>query len=116
MKDVTWVFISLPMRGLTDEQLYSDFRKATAEVKELLPGENVKVMETIIPPPKDLSRNVRESVWCLGRSIQKLARADYIYMADGSQNARGCKIELDCALMYGIPILNLKNSQGDEND
>lgn len=35
----------------------------------------------------------------------RLAEADIAYFAKGWQYARGCKIEYECALKYGIKVI-----------
>lgn len=38
----------------------------------------------------------------LGKSLEALAGADIIYFCPGWDTARGCKIEHQCAVEYGI--------------
>ena len=44
-------------------------------------------------------------LWFLGKSLELLSTADIAYFADGWENARGCKIEHECAIQYGIKII-----------
>lgn len=46
-------------------------------------------------------------LWYLGRAIQILSKADKAYFAPDWQNHRGCRIEYECALEYGIPVVEL---------
>jgi hypothetical protein len=41
----------------------------------------------------------------LSKSLELLADADFAYFAKGYEDARGCKIEHDCALAYGITVI-----------
>ena len=41
-------------------------------------------------------------LWFLGKSLELLADADVAYFAPGWNDARGCIIEHDCAIAYGI--------------
>ncbi|MCR5704438.1 MAG: DUF4406 domain-containing protein [Eubacterium sp.] len=41
----------------------------------------------------------------LAKSLELLADADILYCAKGWENARGCKIEHDCAVAYGITVI-----------
>ena len=41
-------------------------------------------------------------LWFLGKSLELLADADVAYFAPGWDDARGCIIEHDCAIAYGI--------------
>ena len=39
------------------------------------------------------------------KEISKLAEADVAYFAPGWEDARGCRIEHQCAINYGIEII-----------
>ena len=41
----------------------------------------------------------------LGKSIELLAQADVVYFCDGWEYARGCKIEHDAAVAYGLDVI-----------
>ena len=41
-------------------------------------------------------------LWFLGKSLELLSGADVAYFAQGWEDARGCVIEHDSALAYGI--------------
>ena len=43
----------------------------------------------------------------LARSIEFLAKADVAIFAPGWKNARGCRIEHQCAEDYGIPVMEV---------
>ena len=62
---------------------------------------------------KERTRNVIDSffqsapvgakpLWFLGKSLELLSGADIAYFAKDWQKARGCKIEHECAVEYGI--------------
>ena len=44
-------------------------------------------------------------LWFLGKSIELLSDADVVYFASGWENARGCRIEHECAVEYGVDII-----------
>ena len=54
---------------------------------------------------KHLSEN-RQAASALGRSIELLAEADYVWFATDIWECRRCYIEQLVCSMYGIPILN----------
>ena len=94
-------FISQPMNGKSKEEI------------EL---ERNKIIETIFK--QDSEAEIIDSYFkdynpyngCiplkfLSKSIELLADADIAYFAKGWENARGCKIEHDCALAYGITVV-----------
>lgn len=46
---------------------------------------------------------------CLSKSIELLSNADLAVFSAGWEHARGCKIEHECAVSYGIPILYMND-------
>lgn len=91
------LFISQPMRGKTKEEILQERDNALVLVKELY-GEDFQLIDSYID---NVPENVDEALWCLGRSLQMMAGADFVYFAKGWENARGCQIERLCANEYG---------------
>lgn len=97
------LFISQPMRGKTLEKIYEEKGKAVKQAVDIC-EEPVMVINTVFveDPPK----NVKNSgLYFLGRSLELLATADIAYFAEGWQEARGCLIEHECCIKYGIKII-----------
>ncbi len=90
------LFISQPMKGKTKEEILQERDSALNLAKDLY-GEDFKLIDSYI---EKVPKNVDESLWCLGRSLQMMAEADFVYFANGWENARGCKIEHICAGDY----------------
>lgn len=97
------LFISQPMRGLTDEEILKVREEIRARAEHAI-GEPVELIDSFI---KDYPREINKSipVWYLGKSIQFLSQADIAYFGSGWKNARGCKIEHEIAKEYGINII-----------
>lgn len=94
------LFISQPMKGKTDEEILAVRNKAIASAEKHL-GEKVEVIDSFFQSaPADA-----KPLWFLGKSIELLSNADVAYFAKGWNEARGCKIEHECALQYGIEII-----------
>lgn len=91
------LFISQPMRGKSDEEILKEREHAIQKAKELI-GEEVEVLDTFFD---DFDSNAKPLEY-LARSIEYLSKADVAYFAQGWQEARGCKIEHECAVEYGI--------------
>lgn len=93
------LFISVPMKGRTDEAIKASMEKMH-RIAEATVGEELEVIPSFIEdePPKD----AREAVWYLGKSIQLLAEADYIATTDDCFMFNGCKNENVVARDYGI--------------
>ena len=95
------LFISQPMRGKSDEEIMKERELAVAVAnQELL--EDVEVIDTFYT---DFSPDAKPLEY-LARSIKDLAKADIAYFARGWQDARGCKIEHECAVEYGIYVIS----------
>ena len=91
------LFISQPMRGKTDAQILQERHKAIACAQRLL-GDEVEVIDSFFQSaPAEAS-----PLWFLGKSLELLSTADVAYFAEGWQEARGCRIEHECAVQYGI--------------
>lgn len=91
------LFISQPMRGKTNEEIYKERNEAIKKASELL-GEPVEVINSFFEnAPVDA-----KPMWFLGKSLELLADADVAYFATGWKEARGCIIEHDSAIAYGI--------------
>ena len=97
----TKVFISQPMRGLSDAEILEDRNRAIAWAKEKY-GE-VEILESFFQGAPVEAK----PLWFLGESLKVLADADVAIFVAGYDMARGCKIELECAMEYGITAVVL---------
>lgn len=90
-----------PMNGLSEEQILY----ARADAIKQIEGNGYAVADTyfrdglIIPPGV---KNV--PLYYLARSLQFMASCDAVYLCEGWENARGCKIEHAAAIAYGLEI------------
>lgn len=89
------LFISQPMRGKNDEEIRAEREKAISLAKSYT-GDDVEVIGSFFD---DFSGT---SLEFLAKSIALLATADIVYFAEGWECARGCRIEHECAVAYGI--------------
>lgn len=96
------VFISLPMRGRTDEEILKRRDEAFEFIKKSLP--ECELIDTFV---NDTYGEKHPGLQCLGKSLQMLDEADGIWFLDGWKDARGCRIEHECAKAYGIPTYYL---------
>lgn len=91
------LFISQPMKGLSDEDILKEREKAIKKAEETI-GEPVEVIDSFFQSAPADAR----PLWFLGKSLELLSTADVAYFAEGWQDARGCRIEHECAVEYGI--------------
>lgn len=93
------LFISQPMRDKTDEEIKLERNEIVKRVAERF-GE-VAVIESFFENAPHDAR----PLWFLGRSLELLSTADCAYFAEGWKEYRGCKIEHEAAIQYGIDIV-----------
>lgn len=96
------LFISQPMRGKTDKEIMEERLEAISAAERML-GEKVETLDTWF------GNFDGKALEFLGKSILILAKADIAYFALGWSNARGCKIEHECAMEYGIEIIGAES-------
>ena len=97
---MTTIFISQPMRGRTEKEIRDEREKITKSLKAKIGGEVDVINSLIEGAPKDAN-----PLWCLGRSLQLMSKADIIFFANGWENARGCIAERYCAESYDYLII-----------
>lgn len=91
------LFISQPMKDKTDEQILAERKKAIEATEEIV-GEDVEVIDSFFQSAPVDAR----PLWFLGKSLELLSTADIAYFTPGWSEYRGCKIEHECAVQYGI--------------
>lgn len=88
------------MKGLTDEEILKAREEIRVRAEEQI-REPVELIDSFIEEyPGELNKSI--PVWYLGKSIQFLSQADIAYFGGDWRNARGCKIEHEVAVEYGI--------------
>lgn len=95
------LFISQPMNGKTDEEIKAERDEIVKRVTKHF-GE-VEVIDSFIE--ENAPDNANSGLWYLGKSLEILSIADCAYFADGWQNYRGCKMEHEACVQYGIDIV-----------
>lgn len=94
------LFISQPMRGKTNEEIISERNKAAEEAKKVV-NDDVTIIDSFFQgAPADA-----KPLWFLGKSLELLSTADVAYFAKDWDKFRGCKIEYEAAMQYGIKVI-----------
>lgn len=94
------LFISQPMRDKTDDEIKQERERAIYEVTT---STNIKyeVIDSFFENvPHDAT-----PLWYLGESIKLLGTADVAYFCKDWEKYRGCTIEHECAVRYGIKCI-----------
>lgn len=101
MHPVKKLFISQPMKGLTDEEIKAARAKAitmaTIDIKARWGADTVvEAIDSFFEgAPHDA-----KPLWFLGESFKKLSEADVAYFIKGWDTARGCIMEHEAAERY----------------
>ena len=98
-------FISQPMKG----RKHIDVVEERVQIEQSILADHPED-EIIDSYHKDYTPcDGNKAMKYLARSIEKLADADIAYFAKGWADARGCKIEHDIALAYGLTVVEDNN-------
>ena len=98
---------SQPMRGFTDEQIVASREIAMKKLDEL----GYSVVNTLFTDEwysqdSMKSRGVECIPLCfLAKSLENMSLCNAAYFAKGWESARGCVIEHDAAVAYGLTVL-----------
>lgn len=98
-----YAFISMPMRGRKKAEIIAERTRISTELRamgyETIPSYCPEFMEEAGENPYV---KIPE-VYSLGKSLSVMAKADLVYFAKGWEQFRGCQIEREVCLQYGIP-------------
>ena len=91
------LFISIPMRDKTVDEIMKSRFIARIDANRKLGDKSFKVIPSSIlsKPP----------LYTLGKSLELLSTADVAYFSRGWENYRECRVEHQCAVEYGIKII-----------
>lgn len=98
------VFISQLMNGRDLEMIALERKQIMEHVRKLYP--DAEEIQSFFGHPDMDSKNTPLKM--LGMSLELMAEADLVVFADCWSLGRGCKIEHDAALQYGLKILDLE--------
>lgn len=101
------IFISSPMKNLTEEQIHKNREEAISEIKKRFGNEKFEIIDSYFKEYTLKDASINTTIYCLGRAILKLSDADLVVFAKGWETARGCKVEYLIASEYGLDIMML---------
>lgn len=97
--------ISQPMRGKTAEEIEITRERAIAALK----SHGYEVVDSYFKDEfvndKMPEETVNKPLWFLSKSLEKMSLCEALYCCEGWSDARGCKIEHEVALAYGLEII-----------
>lgn len=108
------VFVSLPMRGISLDEIslrQHDLLKKFIELSN--PEYSYELLDSIhedeLPEPGN-------PLWFLGRSIQTLGQADFVIFAKDWRKASGCRVEHLICELYHIPYIYETTEDPNDDD
>ncbi len=96
------LFVSQPMRGRSEDEIVAERNRVILKAQEAL-GEAVDPIPSYCPGAHEGIGPVR----ALANNIYLLGDADAAVFAKGWEKARGCRIEHQICLDYGIDIIEV---------
>ena len=96
------VLISQPMKGMTTEQIRSNRQAAVDEIEAL----GCEVLDSVFDHENPEYTSLKNKpLFYLAKSFELIAsKADGVYFLKGWGEARGCILEHDACLAYGVPV------------
>lgn len=99
--------LSQPMAGKTDEEIKETREKAIKVLQEKgYKIENTLFTDEWCSKESMEERGVVQIPLCfLAKSLESMSLCHAVYFCKGWENARGCRIEHDAAVAYGLDVL-----------
>ena len=100
------VMISQPMNGRTNKEI----QKERDEIALALKNRGFEVVNSFFVEEKTNEENLENlgvknnPVWFMAKAIEAMSFCDVVFFVRGWQNARGCNIEHEIAVAYGLEI------------
>ena len=99
--------LSQPMGGKTDEEIVETRERAI----KVLEAKGYEVVNTLFTDEWYSHENMKKRgvvqipLYFLAKSLEEMSLCHVVYFCKGWENARGCKIEHDAAVAYGLDII-----------
>lgn len=98
------IFISQPMNKVTNDEIKKERERIISLCKEKY-GE-IEILDSFFEnAPHDA-----KPLYFLGKSFEVLSLADVCVFAKGWENTRGCKMEHEACIEYGIKIDEIESN------
>jgi len=100
------IFISQPMNGLTESEIYHNRNSVILNLPKILNVKNITIRNALIKYDENADTKYDKKmgpIGYLGKSIQEMDGVDVAIFLEGWEKARGCVIEHKVAKEYHIP-------------
>ena len=93
------IFISQPMKNKSRANIEREREEIVSRLKDEY--KEVEIIDSVLPITAG-RRN--SSLRYLAKSLELMCDADIVVFAQGYEYARGCRIEYECAVKYGLAV------------
>lgn len=103
-KPILRVFVSQPMRGLSDDEIMEARTSLVKKIDVKFPESEIQIIDSFL----DISGNPDTKhipLYYLSKSFELLSGADVAVFGKGYNEARGCRLEHIAATEYGIKVV-----------
>lgn len=100
-----YAVISQPMKGVDPDKVKFQREKAEAAVRAAGYEPIDTVYEEDFKYEVDNDSIVNPALWHMGLALMRLSKAHVIYMCDGWNTTRGCLMEHQAAVAFGVDIM-----------
>lgn len=99
--------LSQPMAGRTEEEIVETRNRAISKLEELgLEVVNTRFTDEWYSPEKMKERGVVNIPLCfMAKGMEAMSQCHAVIFCNGWEDARGCQIEHQAALAYGLDII-----------
>lgn len=106
VRDMGVAMISQPMRGKTDQEILETRERATNALLEMgYVVANTLFSDEWAKNESSSGDDVKSPLWFLAKSLEVMSRCNAVYFCKGWEKARGCDIEHDAAVLYGLKVI-----------
>ena len=98
-------FISQSMKDKTNQEIEQERKEIIEKIRKYFGKIKIEVIDSFF---KDAPHDAKP-LWFLGKSLELLSNANVIVLGKGWENSRGCRIEHECAVQYGISVIYVEN-------
>lgn len=101
------VMISQPMAGKSDGEILEIREKAV----KILEASGYEVINTFFNDESYSDKNLRGKgisnipLYFIAKSLEKMSECRAVYFCNGWEEARGCVLEMEAAVKYGLQII-----------
>ena len=100
-----YAVISQPMKGIDPNKVTSQREKAEAAVRAAGYEPIDTVYKEDFKYDVDSDNIINPALWHMGLALMRLSKAHVIYMCDGWDTTRGCLLEHQAAVAFGVDIM-----------